>query len=59
MVNIYKLKLTNLQQEILRLMFVKAGALLNQRQIAKVLEVSQPAVMKHFRILPLAQSNFR
>jgi len=46
MVNIYKLKLTNLQQEILRLMFVKAGLSLNQRQIAKFLAVSPPAVMK-------------
>jgi predicted nucleotidyltransferase len=46
MVNIYKLKLTNLQQEILRLLFVKVGKLLNQRQIAKLLDVSAPAVMK-------------
>ena len=46
MVNIYKLKLTKLQQEILRLLFVKAGTSLNQRQIANFLEVSQPAVMK-------------
>lgn len=46
MINIYKLKLTNLQQEILRLLFVKAGASLNQRQISKFLEVTQPAVMK-------------
>lgn len=46
MVNISKLKLTNLQQEILRLLFVKSGILLNQRQIALSLNVSQPAVMK-------------
>ena len=46
MVNIYKLKLTNLQQEILRLLFIKAGVPLNQRQIANLLEVSPPAVMK-------------
>jgi len=46
MVNIYKLKLTNLQQGILRLLFIKAGLSLNQRQISKILEVSQPAVMK-------------
>ena len=46
MVNIYKLKLTNLQQEILRLLFIKAGMPLNQRQIANLLEVSPPAVMK-------------
>lgn len=46
MINIYKLKLTPLQQGILRLLFVKAGTSLNQRQIANFLEVSQPAVMK-------------
>lgn len=46
MVNIYELKLTNLQQEILRLLFAKAGTSLNQRQIANLLDVSQPAVMK-------------
>lgn len=46
MVNIYKLKLTILQQEILRLLFVKIGCPLNQRQISKLLDVSQPAVMK-------------
>ncbi|MFH0869065.1 MAG: nucleotidyltransferase domain-containing protein [archaeon] len=46
MVNRYKLKLTNLQREILGLLFVKAGVQLNQRQIAKSLGVSQPAVVK-------------
>ncbi|MDO8516528.1 MAG: nucleotidyltransferase domain-containing protein [Nanoarchaeota archaeon] len=46
MVNIYKIKLTNLQQEILRLLFVKAGESLNQRTIARALKVSPPAVMK-------------
>ncbi len=46
MVNIYKLKLTVLQLEILRLVFVKAGVSLNQRAIANLLGVSQPAVMK-------------
>jgi len=46
MVNIHKLKLTNLQQEILRLLFIKVGTSLNQRLIAKSLEVSQAAVMK-------------
>ena len=46
MVNIYKLKLTILQQEIILLLFVKAGMKLNQRQIANLLGVSQPAVMK-------------
>ena len=46
MINIYKLKLTVLQQEILRLLFVKAGTQLNGRNIARILEVSQPAVSK-------------
>lgn len=46
MVNIYKLRLTGLQQEILRLLFVKAGTVINQRQISLYLNVSQPAVMK-------------
>ena len=46
MVNIYKLKLTNLQQGVLRLLYVKAGTSLNQRQISKILEVTQPAIMK-------------
>ena len=30
----------------MRLLFIKAGASLNQRGIARILEVSQPAVMK-------------
>jgi len=42
----YKLKLTNLQQEILRLLSVKAGVAINQRQVSKALEVTPPAVMK-------------
>lgn len=46
MINITKLKLTNLQQEILRLLFIKSGTALNQRQISRYLDVSQPAVMK-------------
>lgn len=46
MVNICKVKLTNLQQEILKILFVKVNIILNQRQIAKYLDVSQPAVMK-------------
>ena len=52
MVNIYKQKLTNLQQGILRLLFVKAGTSLNARKISKSLEVSQPAVSK---ALPLME----
>jgi len=46
MVNIYKLELTNLQQRILRLLFVKSGTQLNALAIAKLLGVSQPAVSK-------------
>jgi len=46
MVNIYKVKLTGLQQGILRLLYVHAGASLNARNIAKLLEVTPPAVSK-------------
>jgi len=46
MVNIYKINLTILQQEVLRLLFAKTGCSLNQRQISKLLDVSPPAVMK-------------
>jgi len=46
MVKIYELKLTNLQQRILRLLFIKAGISLNAHNIARALNVSQPAVMK-------------
>jgi predicted nucleotidyltransferase len=51
MVNIYKLKLTKLQQEILRLLFIKVGVILNARQIARSLDVSQPAVSKALPLL--------
>ena len=46
MVNMYKQELTILQQKILRLLFIKSGMSLNQRGIARILEVSQPEVMK-------------
>lgn len=46
MVNINKLQLTILQQEILRLLFIKVGKSLNQKQIADQLKVTAPAVMK-------------
>ena len=46
MVNICKLKLTILQQEILRLFFIKAGLVLNARAISRYLEVSHPAISK-------------
>ncbi len=51
MVNILRLKLTGLQQEILRLLYVKAGTALNQRQIANYLNVTPPAVMKALPLL--------
>ena len=46
MVNTYKLKLTILQQGILRLLIIRAGVSMNQREIATFLDVSSPAVMK-------------
>jgi len=46
MVDIYKLKFTVLQMEILRFLFVKAGTLFNARMMAKALKVSQTAVSK-------------
>ncbi len=46
MVNICKLRLTILQQEIIRLLFIKAGTSLNAHRIAQLLSVSQPAVSK-------------
>ena len=46
MVNMSELKLTMLQQAILRLVFIKAGTAINQRAVARLLGVSAPAVMK-------------
>lgn len=46
MVNTNKLRLTTLQHEILLLLFRKAGTSLNQRQLAKLLDVTSPAIMK-------------
>ena len=51
MVNIYKLKLTNLQQDILALFFKKTGLSLNAHNIARNLNVSQPAVSKALPLL--------
>lgn len=51
MVNIYKLKLTTLRENILRLLFIKAGSMLNARRIAENLGVSQPAVSKALPLL--------
>jgi len=54
MVDIYKPELTNLQQAILRVLFVRVGEKLNQRAIAKSLKVSATAVMK---ALPYMENN--
>jgi len=42
----YKLKLTKLQMEIFRLLCVKTGEKMNQRQIARLLKVSPTAIAK-------------
>lgn len=42
----YKPKFTSLQSEIIKLLCIKAGITLNQRQIAKLLKVSPTAVAK-------------
>ncbi len=42
----YKLKLTLLQQDILRLLFINTGRSFNALQLAKALKVSQPAISK-------------
>ncbi len=46
MINIIKLKLTVLQSEILRELFIKTGKDMNQRRLALSINVSQPAIMK-------------
>ncbi|HJX05638.1 MAG TPA: nucleotidyltransferase domain-containing protein [Candidatus Nanoarchaeia archaeon] len=46
-----ELKLTNLQQRIMRLFFIKAGMSLNAQAIARNLEVSPPAVLKALPLL--------
>src|SRR3972149_9115691 len=51
MVNIYKPKLTNLQQGILRLLFVKPGTSLTRRGISRFRDVRQPAVIKALPLL--------
>ena len=42
----YKLKFTQLQNEIFRLLCIKTGEKMSQRQIAKILKVSPTAVSK-------------
>ena len=51
MINISKLKLTTLQNEILRLLFINSGNSLNAHTIAQFLKVSQPAVSKALPLL--------
>ncbi len=46
MINIYELKLSLLQQRIMRLLFIKVGTSLNMNGIARILKVSQTAVLK-------------
>jgi predicted nucleotidyltransferase len=48
---IYKLKWTRLQNEILRFLSIKSGSKVNQRTIAKSLEVSPTAVSKALKEL--------
>lgn len=47
----YKLKFTKLQNEIFRLLCVKAGNTLNQREIARLLNVSPTAIAKSLPLL--------
>lgn len=51
----YKLKLTILQQEILRFLFMNAGAVFNARDLAIALKVSQPAISKALPLLEKQQ----
>ena len=51
MVNLYKLKFTVLQQEILRLLFIKAGQTFTARALAQQLDVSSPAILKSLPLL--------
>jgi len=51
MVNRYKQRLTLLQESILEVLFKKSGESLNQRQIAKALKVSPPAILKTLPLL--------
>ncbi|MGV8169048.1 MAG: nucleotidyltransferase domain-containing protein [Candidatus Nanoarchaeia archaeon] len=51
MVNTSKLKLTVLQEDILKVLFKRTGNVLNQRQLANALNVSPPAVLKSLPLL--------
>ena len=56
MVNIYEQKLTNLQQKILMVLMIKSGISLNALNIARAINVSQPAISKS--ILYLVKENY-
>ena len=47
----YKLKWTQLQQRIFRLLCIKSGKSLNQREIARILKVSPTSIAKSLPIL--------
>ena len=47
----YKLKFTKLQNEIVRLLCIKSGEKINQRTIAKLLNVSPTAIAKATKLL--------
>ena len=47
--DMYKLKFTRLQNEIVRLLCIKSGESLNQRNVAKLLKVSPTAVAKSLK----------
>lgn len=49
--DMYKLKFTKLQNMIFRLMCIKAGAVMSQREIAGALGVSPTAVSKSLKLL--------
>lgn len=55
LVNSYKLKLTQLQKAILRVLYKKNGHPINQRQLALHLDVSPPAIKKSLSVLIEAQ----
>lgn len=51
MVNMNKPRLTSLQVDILRVVFIKTGSPINQRQLSLELNVSQPAIKKALPVL--------
>lgn len=51
----YKLKFTRLQNELLRLLCIKAGERLNQRQIAKLLDSTPTGIAKALKGIDFAE----